>query len=69
VFTLDLTVPIGTRATVYIPTARPASVTEGAKPAATAPGVTFMRESGQSAVYQLVSGAYHFQAAASLVAR
>jgi len=57
---LDVTVPGNTTATVEIPTASRWSVTEGAKPAAGADGVTFVRMAGGKAVFTVGSGTYRF---------
>lgn len=57
-----LTVPPGSTATVFIPTLDAGSVTEGALPAAQAPGVTFLRQEGDRAVYGVTSGVFAFAA-------
>jgi len=59
-FTLNLTIPPNTTATVYLPAHSTAEVREGGQPAATAPGVTFLRREGDSTVFQIVSGTYRF---------
>jgi len=61
-FVLDLTVPVGTRATVYVPTPSAAAVTEGAGPAAQAPGVRLLRTEKGAAVFTVGSGRYRFAA-------
>jgi len=61
---LDLTVPANTTATVYVPAADPAKVTEGGRPAAQAAGVKFLRAEAGAAVYEVGSGTYQFGAAA-----
>ena len=59
-FTLEVTVPANTTATVYVPADDPSRVTEGGRPAAGAPGVTFLRSEPGAAVYQVGSGTYRF---------
>jgi hypothetical protein len=59
-FTLDVTIPANTTATVYVPARKVADVTEGGKPAAEADGVKFLRAEGDRAVYQIGSGDYRF---------
>ena len=59
-FNLDVTVPVNTVATVYVPSAQRATVTEGGKPAEKAEGVRFLRSENGSAVYEVGSGTYHF---------
>jgi alpha-L-rhamnosidase len=59
--TLDVTIPANTTATVFVPAADAATVTEGGKPAAQAEGVGFLRMDGPSAVFAVASGSYSFQ--------
>jgi len=59
---LDVTIPINTTATVYVPAKDEASVTESGKPAAQAAGVKFLRMENGAAVYAVGSGFYQFQA-------
>jgi hypothetical protein len=61
---LTVAVPPGATATVWVPTADPASVTEGGQPAAQAPGVRWMRAEPGAAVYEVASGEYEFSAVA-----
>jgi alpha-L-rhamnosidase len=58
---LDVTIPINTTATVYVPAKNEAGVTESGKPAAQAAGVKFLRMEGGAAVYSVGSGTYRFQ--------
>ena len=60
---LDVTIPPNTTATVFVPTRTPATVTEGGRPAAQAPGVTFLRAEDGAALYAVGSGHYLFGAA------
>jgi len=60
--TMDVTIPINTTATVYVPVAAKdaAGVMESAKPAAKAKGVKFLRMENGAAVYEVGSGSYKF---------
>ena len=58
--TMDVTIPVNTTATVYVPAKDAAAVTEGGKPAAQAKGVKLLRFEGGAAVYQIGSGRYLF---------
>ncbi|MBE0536165.1 MAG: family 78 glycoside hydrolase catalytic domain [Phycisphaerae bacterium] len=58
--TLDVTIPVNTTATVFIPACDAATVTEAGQPVARAAGVTFLRMQGQAAVFQVGSGVYRF---------
>ncbi len=60
--TLDVTIPINTNATVYVPAKDAAGVTESGKPTAQASGVKFLRMDNATAVYAVGSGIYQFQA-------
>jgi alpha-L-rhamnosidase len=59
-FTLDVTIPANTTATVYVPTTDAAYVAEGGEPARNAAGVRFVRVEGDRAVYEIDSGTYRF---------
>jgi alpha-L-rhamnosidase len=60
VFTLKVTVPVNTTATVYIPTQNAASVTEGGKPAVAADSVRSLGSREGAAVFEVGSGDYEF---------
>ncbi|HEX7070077.1 MAG TPA: glycoside hydrolase family 78 protein, partial [Rhodothermales bacterium] len=60
VFTLEATVPPNTTATVRLPGAAGASVTEGGAPVAEAAGVRDVREEGVDVVVEVGSGTYRF---------
>jgi alpha-L-rhamnosidase len=62
VFTLDVTVPPGSTATVYVPTKSPEAVTECGKPVGQADGVKPLRTEDGAAVCSVVSGHYQFAA-------
>ncbi|MEI8374560.1 MAG: glycoside hydrolase family 78 protein [Planctomycetota bacterium] len=59
-FSLDITVPVNTTATVYVPAKEAAGVTEGGKPAEKASNVKFLRLEEGAAVYEVGSGSYSF---------
>ncbi len=61
-FTLHATIPVGAKATVFIPTSDQHSVLESSQAASHAPGVQFLRRDGDAAVYELDSGTYDFTA-------
>lgn len=59
-FTWKLTIPANTTATVYIPAATVAAITEGGQPVAGMKDITFLRVEGDRAVYSIGSGVYEF---------
>ena len=59
-FVLDVTIPVNTTATVYVPAASPDAVRESGAAAAAADGVTFRQIEAGRAVYELESGTYSF---------
>ncbi len=61
-FTLEVTVPPNTTATVWVPAKDAAQVTESGKAAAKAPGVKFVRMEDGAAVFDVESGSYSFRA-------
>jgi alpha-L-rhamnosidase len=67
-FTLDVTIPPGTSATVYLPTDDTKSITESGQPADKSSGVTFDRSTGGRAVFDIVSGRFHFESILSKLA-
>jgi alpha-L-rhamnosidase len=56
-FTWDISVPVNSTATVYVPGK---NITEGGLPAAKAKGVTFLRMDKNRAVFKVGSGSYEF---------
>ncbi|MFM9995554.1 MAG: family 78 glycoside hydrolase catalytic domain [Phycisphaerales bacterium] len=64
VFTLRVTIPVGTRATVYVPTARPADVLESGRPVRESEGVGVLNAEPGEAVLSVGSGTYSFAAPA-----
>ena len=59
---LNVRIPPGITATVYVPTDDPASVTESGKPAANAQGVESLTPREDAAVFRVSSGEYRFEA-------
>jgi alpha-L-rhamnosidase len=59
-FSLLLQIPANTEATVYIPTKDSSTVLENGLQAQMAKGIKFLRNEGNYAVYNVVSGVYHF---------
>ncbi len=57
---LVVTIPANTTATVYVPAAKDAIVTESGKPAETADGVKFIRAKNGAAIYEIGFGTYKF---------
>jgi alpha-L-rhamnosidase len=62
-FTLTVSIPANTTATVFVPAARAADVTEGGRPLEGADGVKFLRMEGGHVVLAVGSGHYRFEAA------
>ncbi len=62
-FELRISIPANTRATVFVPGSSADLVTEGGRPAATAPGVTFARLVPKTVVFTVESGSYLFASA------
>jgi alpha-L-rhamnosidase len=61
---LDVSVPANTTATIHVPAPRAQAVTEGGRPARSAPGLRFVRMEEDAAVFEAGSGDYHFVVAA-----
>ena len=57
---MEVTIPAGETATVWVPAEGNAVVIEGASPAEKAADVTFVRRSNDAAEYRVGSGSYHF---------
>ncbi|MBN1909130.1 MAG: glycoside hydrolase family 78 protein [Pirellulales bacterium] len=60
--TWRVAIPANTTATVHVPTTQPASVQESGRPAVESPGVKFLRNEVDAAVYSVESGRYEFTA-------
>jgi alpha-L-rhamnosidase len=61
-FALEVEVPVNTSATIVLPTANTASVTESGRPIAASPGVVAAGTTPESASYKVGSGRYSFSA-------
>jgi alpha-L-rhamnosidase len=61
-FTLNVTVPVGSRATVFVPAAEVGWVKENDRPVESSEGVHRVREGGGAAVCEIGSGSYEFVA-------
>jgi alpha-L-rhamnosidase len=61
-FSVDVTVPVGSTATVYVPADDANHVTESGRKIADDAGVSFLRMDDGYAVYSVASGEYHFVA-------
>ncbi len=61
-FSLQVTIPANTTATVYVPATEADSVREGGKKAAEAAGVALLKCEDGSAVFRVGSGTYAFTA-------
>ena len=59
-FDWQISVPVNTEATVFVPAANKDAVTESSQPAAEAAGVKFLRMEDGCAIFQIGSGNYHF---------
>ncbi|MEO5978040.1 MAG: alpha-L-rhamnosidase C-terminal domain-containing protein, partial [Chryseolinea sp.] len=57
---MDITVPVGATATVYVPAISEKAVMESNKRAKLGEGIKFKALEGGYAVYEIVSGVYHF---------
>jgi len=60
-FQWRVTVPVNTTATIWVPAAAADRVTENGRPAAQAPGVTFVKMENDRAVFSVGSGTYRFE--------
>jgi hypothetical protein len=59
-FTLHVTIPANTSATVFVPAKSADEVVEGGKPAAQSNGVKFLRVEDGAVVFKIGSGSYNF---------
>jgi alpha-L-rhamnosidase len=58
--TLEVSIPVNTTATIYIPTRLVDSILESGRPVASVKDITFIREENGKAVFKVVSGKYQF---------
>lgn len=63
--TMNVTIPIGSTATIYVPAAKLSLVKESGVPAPSAPGVKYLRMENGTAVFAVGSGNYQFDSAAA----
>lgn len=59
-FSWEITIPVNTAATVYLPANSAAKITEGGRQLTQVAGVKFLRMEGNRAVLAVESGKYHF---------
>ena len=59
--TLDVAMPVGTSATVYVPAKSADAVTEGGQPVGKADGVKLLGMEDGAAALEILSGHYAFQ--------
>ncbi|MBC8096719.1 MAG: family 78 glycoside hydrolase catalytic domain, partial [Akkermansiaceae bacterium] len=60
VLTLNVTIPANTSAEIHVPTTNASAITESGVPAVSSPGVTFVGDSNNAAIYTVGSGNYVF---------
>jgi alpha-L-rhamnosidase len=60
--TLEVTIPVGSTATVFLPTGDAAKITESGHPVDHAEGVKLLRTEGGFTVFEIASGRYRFEA-------
>jgi hypothetical protein len=58
---LEVTIPPGAVATVYLPSGKLSSITESGRPVGEAPEVHLIRSEEKTAVFRIASGTYHFE--------
>jgi alpha-L-rhamnosidase len=63
-FTLSVTIPPNTTATVYVPATEGSEIMEGDRPVTQSPGVEFVRWENGAAIFRVGSGEYVFTAGA-----
>jgi len=68
-FTLDVTIPANTTATVFVPARSAEAVLEGAARAIDSPGLEFLRLQEGAAVFAVPAGRYHFVSQRALPVR
>jgi alpha-L-rhamnosidase len=59
-FTLSVTIPANTTATVYVPAAKGSEIMEGDRPVNQSPGVEFVRWENGAGIFRVGSGEYVF---------
>ena len=68
-FTLKVSIPANTTATVYFPAKSVDEVLENGKPVAQSRNVNFLREENRRAIFEIASGSYEFKAETRLEPR
>lgn len=58
---MDVTVPVGSNATVYVPAKNPDNIKESGNSSNNLKGVKFEKMNGGYAVYSVGSGKYYFE--------
>ncbi|MEI6420840.1 MAG: alpha-L-rhamnosidase C-terminal domain-containing protein, partial [Lentisphaerota bacterium] len=59
-FNVDVSVPVGSTATVYVPTSNPEKVTENGQKIAGSKEIAFQKIENGNAIYKVGSGEYKF---------
>jgi hypothetical protein len=59
-FSLKVEIPANTTATIFLPSSRVSTVTEGGRVATKVPGVKFLRQETSATVFEAGSGSYNF---------
>ena len=67
--TITVTIPRGAQASVYVPMAASAAVTEGTVAAQNSPGVTLVRREAGDAIFRVNAGTFQFHFSLALAAR
>jgi alpha-L-rhamnosidase len=60
-FTLEVSIPVNTSATICVPSIPGSGITESGRPASDAEGVKYVREENGKAIFEVASGNYSFQ--------
>ncbi len=58
---LEVSIPVNTTATIYVPSVPGSIITESGSPAENAEGVEYVREENGKAIFEVGSGNYSFQ--------
>jgi hypothetical protein len=58
---MEVEVPVGAEAVVYVPAGSVEAVTERGKPVVQAEAVQFVKAEGGAAIFRTGSGTYHFE--------
>ena len=66
ILTWDITIPVNTKATVYIPAAMADDVKEGNNTMTGSDGIRFIKMEKENAVFEIGSGSYSFTSKSSI---